>query len=641
MDNHSRRQINTLFASGFILLLSACNDSDTNNDNTSPSASIDWTVSASSEGNGSITPTSTTLAAGSRAVLTLIPDTDYQISTVSGCEGTLSGDTYTTAPLTANCSVKANFAPIPTYTITTTAGSGGNITPSNSTVASGQSKTFTLTPNSGYQIASVSGCNGVRSGNTYTTAAITANCSITATFDAAYTITAIAGPGGSITPSSQTLLANSRATVVVTPDSNYVLDELSGCGVTADGNSWQTTALTADCTITASFRTRPAIYAGGSSTCALLNDNDQPINKCWGQNSSGQLGTLSFNLTAHGDETGEAPADSDSMTLVSGLSILSMDIGSQHACAIMSDKNLYCWGESQNGQLGIGTNSDQKVMNIMVGLDDAPVTEVSAGGQFTCARLFDGQVRCWGLSSSGELGIGSFNTWYIPPSTIPILADKALQISTGAAHACARLANNTVQCWGDNSSGQLGNSNGGVDSPTPSSVTNLSGTISDISAGGLFTCVIVDSQVRCWGENGSGQLGNNDGTNTDLDVPSAVLNLQGEVPLKLAAGGEHACVLTQTGKVYCWGESDAGQTGQNDVTDDLAPLVLDFGPYTVTDISAGGDHTCVRLKSTDPLITTHPTRCWGEAGVGQLGLENTFDIGNDEVIASDAFNVRL
>jgi alpha-tubulin suppressor-like RCC1 family protein len=104
-------------------------------------------------------------------------------------------------------------------------------------------------------------------------------------------------------------------------------------------------------------------------------------------------------------------------------------------------------------------------------------------------------------------------------------------------------------------------------------------------------------------------------------------------------------VLTTVGAVYCWGESDAGQTGQNDTTDDIAPALVPLGAnyadYTVIDISAGGDHTCVVLQPTDPLDTTRPVRCWGEGGVGQLGLEDTSDIGDDEVVDNPSFNVQL
>lgn len=456
-----------------------------------------------------------------------------------------------------------------------------------------------------------------------------------------WTVTTNAGNGGSIIPTSSSVPSGQTVSLILTPDIGYQIDTINGCGITLNGSKWETEELTADCTVAVTFRPKLSLFAGGSSTCSLLDDSGNTINKCWGQNSSGQLNTNSFSLTAHGDEVGEAPADSyDSMTLVNNLSLLSMDLGSQHGCAVMSDYNVYCWGENQNGQLGIGTNSDQKIMDLIVNLDDEPVAEVSAGGQFTCVRQFNGNVRCWGLNSSGELGVNSNSTWFVPPPIIPTLADKAVQITAGGAHACARLLNNQVQCWGDNSSGQLGDNDGGNDSATPSNVT-LTGTITDISAGGLFTCVIVDNNVKCWGENGSGQLGNNDGTNTDLDVPSASLNIGGEVPVKLATGSEHACVLTQTGNVYCWGESDAGQTGQNDTTDDITPQLVNLGTNTVISISAGGDHTCAVLKSTDPLITINPVRCWGEGGVGQLGLENTDDIGDNEIIDNSLFNVRL
>ncbi|MFZ5755400.1 MAG: RCC1 domain-containing protein [Pseudomonadota bacterium] len=347
-------------------------------------------------------------------------------------------------------------------------------------------------------------------------------------------------------------------------------------------------------------------------------------------------------MTAHGDEPGESPSENDTVTMpAAGLSVTTLALGNLHTCAILSDAALYCFGESQNGQLGLGINADRKIMTDAVDFGGLAVMEVATGGQFTCARLIDNSVYCWGLNSSGELGTGDADARFVPDSAVPLAAAPA-QISAGGAHACARLVNNSVYCWGDNSSGQLGDSDGGNDSGTPA-VVNLGAVtaVTDISNGGLFSCVIVDGEVKCWGENGSGQLGNNDGTNTDLDVPSAALDIDAEVPVNVEGGGEHACVLTQSGKVYCWGESDAGQTGQNDTTDDISPVQVDLGgAYLALQLELGADQTCVQLQPI-PDTGARPVRCWGEGGVGQLGLEATDDLGDNEVVSNDDFNVLL
>lgn len=536
-----------------------------------------------------------------------------------------------------------------TVAVAATAGTGGTILPASAELDVDETAVFTITPDAGYAIASVTGCAGTLDGNTYTTGPAELDCTVSATFIAQRTVTAVvSGSGGTVLPASATLDDGDTAILAITPAAGYVVDSITGCAGSFDGSDYTTDAVTANCTLTVSFRTGKSIYGGSFHTCSL---NDQfgnrlqdgagdPAAKCWGQNSSGQLGVASFSLTAHGDEAGESPADNDPVTNLEGLSITSMALGGQHSCAILSDANLYCFGEAQNGQLGLGVNADRKIMTAAVDLDGMPVLEAAAGGQFTCARLIDGTVRCWGLNSSGELATGDADIRFVPGPVVSLPVEAA-QVAAGGAHACVRLVDDSVYCWGDNSSGQLGDSDGGNDSATPAVVDLDGGNVTDISAGGRFACVVVDNGVRCWGENGSGQLGNNDGTNTDLDVPSAVLDIDSEVAVDVELGSEHGCVLTQSGQLYCWGESDAGQTGQSDTTDDISPMRVDLGgAYLVRQLELGGDHTCVVLQPV-PDTGDRPVRCWGEGGVGQLGLEDTSDIGDNEVVNNDMFNVEL
>jgi hypothetical protein len=135
---------------------------------------------------GAITPnTPQTVADGSATSFTLAPDAHYEIDTVTGCGGTLAGSTYTTGPITANCTVSATFVAI-THIVTPTAGPHGQVAPSTpQTVSDGATSAFTLTPDTGYTIATVTGCGGSLAGFIYTTATITADCTVSATFDPA------------------------------------------------------------------------------------------------------------------------------------------------------------------------------------------------------------------------------------------------------------------------------------------------------------------------------------------------------------------------------------------------------------------------------------------------------------------------
>ena len=146
-------------------------------------ASTTYTVGASAGTGGGISPASATVKHGATTSFTVTPATGYSIDGVSGCGGTLSGNTYTTGAITANCTVSASFN-IKTYTVGVSDGAGGSISPASATVNHGATTSFTVTPDLGYGIDSVMGCGGTLSGSTYTTGAITANCSVSASFSA-------------------------------------------------------------------------------------------------------------------------------------------------------------------------------------------------------------------------------------------------------------------------------------------------------------------------------------------------------------------------------------------------------------------------------------------------------------------------
>jgi len=222
-----------------------------------------FTVTATAGSGGGIDPSSATVVSGDTASFTVTPDSGYAIDTVIGCGGSLSGNTYTTGAITADCTVSASFV-LATYTVSATAGTGGNIAPASATVTSGQTTSFTVTPDNGYAIDTVSGCGGSLSGSTYTTGAITADCTVNASFKALYTVTATAGTagtGGNIAPASATVTSGQTTSFTVTPDNGYAIDTVSGCGGSLSGNTYTTGAITADCTVNASFALAPPASA--------------------------------------------------------------------------------------------------------------------------------------------------------------------------------------------------------------------------------------------------------------------------------------------------------------------------------------------------------------------------------------------
>ncbi|HEV2642419.1 MAG TPA: hypothetical protein VGT98_06920 [Candidatus Elarobacter sp.] len=180
--------------------------------------------------------------------------------------------------------------------------------------------------------------------------------------------------------------------------------------------------------------------------------------------------------------------------------------------------------------------------------------------------LRSGAVECWGSDSNGELGNGLFVD-SATPVRVTGLAGRAVAVDTGDAHTCALLATGTVECWGWNIEGQLGNG-GGSDSASPVKVSGL-GPARAIATGGSHTCALLRrGSVECWGANLYGQLG--DGTTSDSAMPVEVSSLQGGVA-SIAAGLYHSCALLEGGSATCWGWNDQGQLGNGTVSTSPSP----------------------------------------------------------------------
>jgi len=232
-------------------------------------------------------------------------------------------------------------------------------------------------------------------------------------------------------------------------------------------------------------------------------------------------------------------------------------------------------------------------------------TALAAGGAHICALLQTGTVQCWGRNFAGQLGDGTSGGSRATPVAVRGLSGVTVLVA-GSAHTCALLQTGTVQCWGLNDNGQLGDGTT-ANRATPVAVRGLSG-VTALAAGGAHTCALLQTgTVQCWGSNFSGQLG--DGTTTDRLTPAVVSGLSGVTAL--AAGWDHTCAVLQTGTVQCWGSNFSGQLGDGTTTDRLTPVAVS-GLSGVTALAAGGAHTCA-------LLQTGTVQCWGRNESGQLG----------------------
>lgn len=365
------------------------------------------------------------------------------------------------------------------------------------------------------------------------------------------------------------------------------------------------------------------VAAGGDFTCTLLGTGQV---YCFGGNEYGQLG-------------GTVGTHSTLPVQVVGLTnAVAIAAGRLHACAIREDHTVWCWGSNSLGQLGDGTTTDSATPVAVASLS-ATALGVTAGGGHTCALLGDDTAACWGRNDRGQLGSGSTADSANPVAVTNLagLAEvSAGSLHTCAIQKGVGITNGPdVYCWGDNERLQLG-----ISTPvfhyksTPQQVAQLSFLAFGcrMAAGAYHSCgawgfALGTVNAYCWGDNTTGALG--DGTtDSGLYEGDAVPGLEGV--FGITTGGYrttvgigtytyhgHSCARLDTGAVRCWGDNERGQVGDGSTTDRLIPSDVS-GLLNVVAVSAGSQHTCA-------LLSDNTLQCWGANGVGQLGTGDDLD----------------
>jgi hypothetical protein len=270
------------------------------------------------------------------------------------------------------------------------------------------------------------------------------------------------------------------------------------------------------------------------------------------------------------------PVTGGQLIPVTGGTLIVSGLG--HSCMTYNNGQVICWGLDVSGQLGDGTNVNQLVPVYVKNLTG--VQNLVAGSKHTCALTNNGEVYCWGENSSGQLGDGS-NVNRNLPVKVNGLPEKVLNLTAGEEFTCAQLMNQDVWCWGKNDLGQLNDgTNTNHNKPEKSKLTTM---LAQISGGqGLLLGSDVLGSVNEWAKVQS----------------AAIKQVAGAVSISANRWGQTGCVVTSDGSVKCWG---------SDLNSILVP-----GSMPAIEVGAGLAHNC-------DINNDETVSCWGANTHGELG----------------------
>lgn len=320
--------------------------------------------------------------------------------------------------------------------------------------------------------------------------------------------------------------------------------------------------------------------------------------------------------------------------------------GLSHSCALNSTGEVYCWGSNSSGQLGYDDTNDrgddvgEMASLVAVGLG-GPAVKVVTGYYHSCALFADDTIKCWGENGAGQLGYGDSNDRGDTAGEMAALTSISFgqgiqDLVAGGYVTCAILADSTLKCWGNNGYGQLGQGDVVHRGANPGDLAALAaigvGTVKKVGIGGSHVCAILsDDSVKCWGRNNNGQLGYDNmlqlGDDAGEIAGLAAVNL-GQGAKDIIGGERHTCAILADDSAKCWGWNPLGQLGQghgNNIGDGVGEMAtLTSIPFGQTVKQiSGGYFTTCAILADDTL------RCFGENDYGQLGLENTDYRGDD------------
>lgn len=339
------------------------------------------------------------------------------------------------------------------------------------------------------------------------------------------------------------------------------------------------------------------VFAGGSNTCAVTSAGAV---KCWGKNGNGQVGDGST-------------VDRFEPVTVFGLSsgAVSVAVGDNYACALMNSGGVKCWGDNTNGQLGDGTNVERLYPVDVSGLSSGVKSISASNSRATCAMMTNGQAQCWGYITANVFSAYIVSVDYRLPAVISIPGVSLKSIAFGDNGACALTGDSGVKCKGSNGYGQLGI---GVTQYQDDlvDVIGLASGVEELetSYSGDFSCALTAAgDIKCWGNNTYGQLGN--GKSNRYVSPVDIPGLSSEVS-SVSLGGGHYCVIDSSGALKCWGSNYSGALGTTGISESLSPVEVSGVSGAVAVLAAGSG-------SSFAIMGDGSLKAWGDNGSGRLG----------------------
>ena len=341
-----------------------------------------------------------------------------------------------------------------------------------------------------------------------------------------------------------------------------------------------------------------SIGAMQQSTCVIQDVGNM---YCWGRNDLGQLGN--GNVDPHTWGVQEATGSTDWRYL--------FDSSGQHMCAIKNNGTLWCWGNNEDGQLGLGDTTNRSVPT-QVGTDTTWRSGAAGYGSTCAIKVVAGHntLWCWGVNAEGQMGNGTSGA----PQLSPVQADLTdwLSVSLGGSHVCAVRTTGSLWCWGGNGDGQLGI--GSTDAQLhPTQVTGSWRSVDISSDGeGSYSCGIkADQTLWCWGGAGSTM-----GLGSGVSQTSAPMQVGASTWSSVGAGAWTACgIKVADASLWCWGDGWAGNLGSGvtgDEADSSEPTAPVTGAAAWAAVARGRDHACA--VRTDASVW-----CWGENAQNQIG----------------------